>query len=104
MEPLDTGFFPLAVVFVSFVGLFGLGIMFSRASNIERTLLVGGMTVFTAAVSGVILATPAASATVPSLVSTCLVSTLGYIVGRVIDFLLGPREFHDYYGHGDLAD
>lgn len=96
----------LAVVFVAIVGLFGAGLMFARAENIERNYLVGGLTLLTACVAGIMLAglAPAAQ-TSATLTSISLVSILGYGIGRGIDLILGPRDHADQGTLGaDLAD
>lgn len=39
---------------IAVVGLFGLGVTFSRSSNIERANLVGGLTLLGAAISAIL--------------------------------------------------
>jgi hypothetical protein len=96
----------LAVVFVAAVGVFGAALMFARAENIERNYLVGGLTLLTASVAGIMLASlPAASQSSATLTSISLVSVLGYGIGRGIDLILGPRDHADQGTLGaDLAD
>ncbi|MGV3616971.1 MAG: hypothetical protein ACO1SV_16715 [Fimbriimonas sp.] len=93
-------------MFVAVIGLFGVGLMFVRAENIERNYLVGGLTVVTAGVAGAMLAGLAPSAqTTPALISISLVSVLGFVIGRVIDMILGPRDHTDEATLGaDLSD
>lgn len=106
MEQANTVQYFLAVLVVSALGVFGLGTMFARASNIERNGLVGGATLFTVAVGIVILASvPSYAFTPAALVSTVLVSGLGYPVGRLLDRIAGPRdETADPLRPADLAD
>lgn len=96
----------VAVIFVGIVGLFGAALMFARAENIERNYLVGGLTLLTACISGVMLAgLPSSAQTSATLTSISLVSVLGYGVGRGIDLILGPRDHADKSSLGaDLAD
>lgn len=98
--------FILAVIFVAIVGLFGAALMFARAENIERNYLVGGLTLLTACVAGVMLAgLPSGSQTSATLTSISLVSVLGYGIGRGVDLILGPRDHTDQGTLGaDLAD
>jgi hypothetical protein len=105
MEPANPVYLVLAVVFILFVGLVGAGILFAPPSNIERTLMVGGATLFTAIVAGLIVALPGSPASGPALVSACLLSVMGYVVGRVIDVIRGP-EIHVEVTQidADLAD
>jgi hypothetical protein len=81
----------LTVIFVCIVALFGMFAMFVRAENIERNFLVGGLTILTAVIAGIMLAElPVASQTGPILTSIALVSLFGYGIGRLIDYLMGP--------------
>ncbi|AIE87045.1 hypothetical protein [Fimbriimonas ginsengisoli] len=83
----------LAVVFVGIMVLFGLSLLFVKAENIERNLLVGVLTLLCAGIAGVMLAElPVASQTGAVLTSITLVSIFGYVVGRIIDYFLGPVE------------
>jgi hypothetical protein len=106
MESANPVYFILAVVFVAIVGLFGAALMFVRGENIERNYLVGGLTILTALVAGTMLVgLPPASQTSATLVSISLVSVVGFVVGRVIDAILGPRDHTDPATLGaDLSD
>ena len=106
VESANPLYFILAVVFVSFVGLVGAGLMFARGTNIERNFLVGGLTLLTAFVAGVMLVGLApASQTSATLISISLVSLVGFAVGRVIDAILGPKDEAEGPVLGaDLAD
>lgn len=96
----------LAVIFVAIVGLFGAALMFARAENIERNYLVGGLTLLTSCVAGIMLAgLPSSAQTSATLISISLISVLGYGLGRGIDLILGPRDHTDQGTLGaDLAD
>lgn len=104
--PNGSGFI-LAVIFISIVGLFGIFTLFVRAENIERTGLVGGLTVLTALIAGLVL-TLVPGLSNATLISVSCLSVLGFVVGRVIDALLGPRdvvpETEESVIGADLAD
>lgn len=103
--------FILACLFVALVLLFGLFSLFTRATNIERNVVVGGLTILTSLVAAAFLVIDYRSghrSGVGALVSACLVALMGYFVGRAIDWLLGPVAVSDESRQGtlgaDLAD
>ncbi len=87
--------FILTAIFVSLVVLFGFFCLFVNAENVERNILVGGLTLLTAVIAAGLLVVdanrhhPEGTA---GLVSICALSLLGYGVGRVIDRILGPTD------------
>ena len=81
----------LVILFVGMVAVFGLALLFVRSSIIERTGLVGGLTLATSGQAAFMLASPANFET-PTLFAIAILSISGYIVGRVIDRAMGPME------------
>ena len=86
--------YSVTVLFVAFVGLFGLGLLFVRATWIERNTLVGSLTFLTACLAGFLLYRGAPNAiTTFGLLSIALVSITGFLFGRAVDWWMGG-EFH----------
>ncbi|RYG36969.1 hypothetical protein EON81_08135 [bacterium] len=81
----------VVILFVGVVAFFGLALLFVRSTVIERTGLVGGLTVLSAAVAGMMLASPA-NYSAPSLLGIAFIAISGYIVGRIADRVMGPME------------
>ncbi len=101
---VDSTWYIVTVVFVAFVGLFGMGIMFARSSNIERNGLVGSLTVLSSLIAaGMLYAAWRAPTTLFWLVMIALVSTMGYFLGRGIDMLLGGKGPSDENRKGTLG-
>jgi hypothetical protein len=98
----------VASVFVGMVALFGMAVMFVRAENIERNMMVGAMTVTTALLAGLILYYNPRGLDNSALFGIALLSLLGYAAGRVVDFYLGGEDPEADLGkrsfNGDLAD
>lgn len=86
-----------AVIFgwitISMMTLFGLGILFSRAENIERPALVGGLTL-----AGCVIVTVLLTRTVASggpynwwqMFGYFLITLAFYGWGRLMDYIMGP--------------
>lgn len=105
---LSAGGHFLAILFVGMVALFGLAVLFVRSEVIERDGLVGGLTLFTCAIAGAILASPNLLSK-PTLFGVCVLSFSGYVFGRIIDRAMGPQdpkpaEFNEGTMGVDLAD
>lgn len=103
--------FILSAIFVSLVILFGLILLFAKPENIERTGLVGSLTALTGLIGLLLLWQDHRSlhtAGTAGLVSICAVSLVGYVMGRFIDYTLGPRDLPEDTPEGklntDLAD
>jgi|GEM_PF-4625949 len=85
--------YAITSIFCALVLLFGLALLWVRATNIERHMLVGGLTILTAVIAISVLANlPEGSRGGPVLVSTALLALVGYAVGRVVDAILGERD------------
>lgn len=107
---LSLGFI-LTAIWTFCVIVFGLSLLFSRSSNIERPILVGCLTLLTAAIAAILLGNEAKlglRSHPNAFVSIAILAVLGFAVGRVIDYLLGPalhsiEETEPTLG-ADLAD
>ena len=78
---------------IAVVGLFGLGVMYSRAANIERTNLVGGLTLLGAVVSAILFRHTVSLNGPFSWWQTWGIVLLGvgfYGWGKLLDYFLGP--------------
>jgi hypothetical protein len=100
----NSTWFTAASVFIAFVGVFGLGVLFVRGTNIERNLLVGFLTVVTAAIAGAILALSGSrNMSDWGLAVVSLFSVTGFFAGRGIDMWLGARGPSDETRQGTLG-
>jgi hypothetical protein len=92
----NSTWFTVTALFVTFVGVMGLGLMFVRGTNIERNALVGVATLATALIAGLILGLAGSrSMSEWGLIVTALFSMTGFFLGRGIDLLLGARDRSD---------
>jgi len=94
MESPNPVWFIVAAVIVGCMALSGIGILFVRARNIERRWLVAIATLIGATIGTYLLSTQPVWAggrgvALPWLAG--LISVLGFIVGRAVDAMLGPR-------------
>ena len=83
-----------AAIIVGCMVVVGLGVLFVRAENIERRNLVGLITLFTSGIAAFVLysAWSGDTANNPGLpISMIMLSLFGFVAGRVIDAILGPR-------------
>lgn len=82
----------LAAVIVGCVTLMAVGIFFVRASNIERRGMVATVTLIGCALSIylLVIAPRVPDREVPIAAAAAVISVLGFVVARVIDFALGP--------------
>ncbi len=88
----NSTWYTVTVIFVSFVSVMGLGLLFVRATNIDRNALVGTLTFLTAAIAGLILFLSGSQRmTEWALVITALFSMTGFFLGRGIDRWLGAK-------------
>lgn len=82
--------------------------MFVRAENIERTLMVGGLTVATALLAGLMLYVSGSGLSSGTLFGIAMLSITGFVAGRLIDYYMGPSDnVADPGRHslgGDFAD
>lgn len=110
METGNSTYFIITWVGVGTAVLFGLGLLFVRAARIERSLLVGLMTIATALIAGFVLSSMnAATFGAGDMVSLLLVAFLGFGVGWAYDALMGPlplssRDEREATLGSDLAD
>lgn len=110
MEAAVSVYLVLAIVLVAAIGLTGLGLLFVRASNIERNVLVGVCTLVTTAIGIVLLnylIKQSPTFAVAQLVSVVMVSVLGLVVGWVLDRIAGPSDHFTEDGAtlgADLSD
>jgi len=77
---------------IAIVGLFGLGVMSSRSSNIERTNLVGGLTLLGAAISAILFERTISLSGPFSWWQTVGIVAIGVVFfggGRLLDYYLG---------------
>jgi hypothetical protein len=92
----NSTWFTAAAIFVAFVGVFGMGVLFVRGTNIERNALVGTLTVITAVIAGLILALSGSrNFSEWGLVFISLFSLTGYFFGRGLDRWLGAKSRSD---------
>jgi amino acid transporter len=95
MDSQNPVLFSFAAVIVACMGMLGLGVLFVRAENIERRNLVGLVTLFTSGIAAYVLyyAWNERAGASPGLpISMIMLSLFGFIAGRVIDAILGPRS------------
>lgn len=88
-------YFALAVVVIASAILFGLGLLFVRASRIERNVLVAGCTLATSLLSAFLLGNQSGTTgefTLWGTLSLGCLSFLGFAVGRLYDRLAGPKS------------
>jgi hypothetical protein len=103
-------YFLLASVVVGAMALLGLGVLFARASNIERPNLVGGITLVFAALSALVLwAGGQFGLSYSDRVAwgAISLSIFGFLAARVLDYVLGARSLvhhDDATLDADLAD
>jgi hypothetical protein len=95
MESPNPVWFTVAAIIAGCMALAGVGILFVRAQNIERRWLVSLSTLVGAGMGAYLLVVHPVWAggqgvTVPWLAGP--VSIFGFILGRAIDSLLGPRN------------
>ncbi len=87
-------YYALAAVVVAGAILFGLGLLFVRASRIERNVLVGGCTLATSLLAALILGSQSADTgqfTLGQALSIGCLSVLGFGIGWLYDRLAGPK-------------
>jgi hypothetical protein len=103
-------YYLLACILTGAMTLVGLALLFTRAENIERTSLVSATTLIGCGIAIAILwNSHRAAADIADGVawSAIALSIFGFVLGRVWDAILGPRDkvHHDpaVLG-GDLAD
>jgi hypothetical protein len=88
----NSTWYTLTAVFVAFVAVFGMGLLFVRATNIERNAMVGTLTFITAVISGLIMyLTGSTRMTEWALFIVALFSMTGYFFGRGLDRWLGAK-------------
>ncbi len=103
-------YFILACVVVGAMAVIGLGVLFVRAVNIERTTLVAGTTLVACLIAAIMLWNASAAGQRASdgvAWSAIALSIFGFSLGRIWDVVLGPRSkvHHDDATLGtDLAD
>ena len=103
--------FVLASVFAGCALLLGLCTLFVRAENIERTVMVGSLTIGTSLCALVVLARcykTGIGMEAGNLAGICILAVSGFALGRMIDLMLGPRPYSPDSREGtlgaDLAD
>ncbi len=102
--------FIVACVYVGATILAGLFMLFVRAENIERPFVVSGLTLSGALFSLILLdhlKHTDLNFGFGSLLLVCLVATVGFALGRLIDWILGPRSTYTLDGESldtNLAD
>ena len=101
----------LAAVIVGCVTLLGVGVRFVRATNIERRAMVSLTTLVCCAIAVylLVLAPRVPDREVGLAAAAAVISVLGFVFARVIDFALGPRPLRmvprdPATYDGDLAD
>ena len=103
-------YFLVACVVVGATAVFALGLLFVRASNIERPNLVAGVTFLAALSSGVLLSLESKGGIAASDSASLMAITIcvaGFILGRIIDLMAGGRtkvHHDDATLDADLAD
>jgi len=100
----------IATIVIGCIALLSLGLLFVRASNIERRGLVSS---FTLAFSGLALylmitdAQQIPGREMPTAIAATVISILGFYIGRAVDASLGERSSvhadHATFG-AELAD
>lgn len=110
MESGNPIWWTVAVIISGCMALLGLGVLFVRAKHIERRWVVALPTLFAAMFAIYLLSIQpvwagGADTTLP-LVAT-IISILGFAIGRLVDYTLGPldtvkRDQATY--NADLAD
>ena len=89
----DTSLFAnIGWIFVAAMTLVGLGLLFVRATNIERPNLVAAGTLGFCAIAAVVLSRGSASSSVSLMWGAVALSVFGFLAFRVIDAIMGPRE------------
>jgi len=92
---MTSPYYVVAIVVVCCMTLFGLGLMFVRAENIERRNFVAATTLVTTFIAGVMLwndGRTGQSASSEAAWYAMGVSISGFFIGRVIDLLMGGRR------------
>jgi hypothetical protein len=95
MNTPNAMYFALAAVVVAGAILFGLGLLFVRASRIERNVLVGACTLATSLLGAFILGSQSGYTgefTLGQALSIGCLSILGFGVGWLYDRLAGPKS------------
>jgi len=99
--------FFISCMFLAVVFLVGVFTLFVQSENIERNVLVGGLTLCTAIV-GAIMLDHAYQSNFPygigRLFGICVFSTLGFLGGRMYDVFRGPLPFLEAPLDADLAE
>jgi hypothetical protein len=101
----------LTTIWVFCSVVFACFLLFARAVNIERPILVGCLTLLTSAVAAVLILNEfkmGLRSEPRNYIPIAMLSVIGYGVGRVVDYLLGPvtpteEETEPNLG-ADLAD
>ena len=83
--------YDVACIYVGIVIVFGVSILFVRAQNIERRVMVAGLTVITGFIGAWMLYLGHRDLSNSQLLGIAALATLGYIAGRLIDFYMGPK-------------
>jgi hypothetical protein len=88
----NSTWYTLTAVFVAFVGVTGMGLLFVRATNIDRNAMVGTLTFITAAIAGLLMYISGSTRMSEwALVVVALFSMTGYFLGRGLDRWLGAK-------------
>ncbi|MEZ0325185.1 MAG: hypothetical protein ACAH95_04715 [Fimbriimonas sp.] len=89
----NSTWYTLTAIFVAFVGVTGLGLLFVRATNIDRNGLVGALTVLTAIIAAAIMYFSGSTRMSEwALVVVALFSVTGFVFGRALDRWLGAKD------------
>lgn len=99
----------IASVIIACVGLGSMGVLFVRATNIERRWLVSATTLVFSALALYLLVEDTMfvpGREIPTGIAAITISILGFFIGRAIDAGLGAREYQGDPGtyYADLAD
>jgi uncharacterized membrane protein YjjB (DUF3815 family) len=109
MNGLNSVLTDFASIVIAFVTLLGLGVLFVKATSIERKSLVSTVTLMFNVLAYYMLVTDTRDfpgRELPTSIAAIAMSLIGYMIGRAIDDHMGARETlrRGPGALGDMAD